>query len=232
MTPPEAPPAPPPGGQRQRPGEAGSAAFAWFHASRGARSAVAQNSARRLLALLALLFSAAWAAAPMSAQANTAVPPAEVRAELSDARLQGSARLRFFGLKVYDMRLWTGTRPVSASEWNQPLALEIVYALGLDGSRIAGRALDEMRGIGPMTPTQGERWLAEMTRLFPDVESGDRLTGIQRPGESARFYFNGQPLGEVRDAEFARLFFGIWLSPRSSEPGLREALLDPARGGR
>jgi hypothetical protein len=182
-----------------------------------------------MLAMLALLVCVA---APVRAQANTATPPAEVRAELPDARLQGSARLRFFGLKVYDMRLWVGAMPVSATDWNQPLALEIVYALGLGGGRIAGRALDEMRGIGPITPAQAERWLAEMTRLFPDVADGDRLTGIQRPGESARFYFNGRPLGEVRDAEFTRLFFGVWLSPRSSEPALREALLDPARGAR
>ncbi len=186
-------------------------------------------------ALAALLLSVASAALAMPKQANAApapiAPPAEVRAELSDARLQGSARLRYFGLKVYDMRLWAdGGRAVGA-DWSQPLALEIVYALGLNGGRIAGRALDEMRRIGPVTPAQAERWLAEMTRLFPNVESGDRLTGVQRPGESARFFFNGQPLGEVRDAEFTRLFFGIWLSPRSSEPALREALLDPARGG-
>jgi hypothetical protein len=31
--------------------------------------------------------------------------------------------------------------------------------------------------------------------------------------------------GDIRDAEFARLFFGIWLSPRSSEPAMRQALL-------
>jgi hypothetical protein len=37
--------------------------------------------------------------------------------------------------------------------------------------------------------------------------------------------FNGQPLGEIRDAEFARRFFAIWLSPQTSEPKLRLALL-------
>ena len=187
---------------------------------------------RRALAALSLLLSAVWAVVPASARANTTAPPAEVRAELNDARLQGSAPLRFFGLKVYDMRLWADRGRVVGADWSQPLALEIVYALGLNGGRIAGRALDEMRRIGPVTPAQSERWLAEMTRIFPDVREGDRLTGVQRPGESARFFLNGQPLGEVRDAEFARLFFGIWLSPRSSEPALREALLDPARGGR
>ena len=39
------------------------------------------------------------------------------------------------------------------------------------------------------------------------------------------FFLNGQPRGDAPEAEFARLFFGIWLSPRSSEPALREALL-------
>jgi hypothetical protein len=29
----------------------------------------------------------------------------------------------------------------------------------------------------------------------------------------------------VRDAQFAQLFFGVWLSPRTSQPALRAALL-------
>jgi hypothetical protein len=64
-----------------------------------------------------------------------------------------------------------------------------------------------------------------MRRIFPDVQAGDRLTGVQRPGEGARFFFNGQPRGELLEAEFARLFFGIWLSPRSAQPNLRQQLL-------
>lgn len=67
-----------------------------------------------------------------------------------------------------------------------------------------------------------------MTSTFPDVKEGDRLTGVHRPGEAARFHFNGASVGELRDAEFARLFFGIWLSPRTSEPALRDALLGTA----
>jgi hypothetical protein len=64
-----------------------------------------------------------------------------------------------------------------------------------------------------------------MTRLFPDVKAGDRITGVHRPGESAAFFVNGRAVGEVREARFASLFFGIWLSPRTSQPALRAALL-------
>jgi len=35
-------------------------------------------------------------------------------------------------------------------------------------------------------------------------------------------------VGEVKDAEFARRFFGIWLAPSTSEPALRQTLLGGA----
>jgi hypothetical protein len=40
-----------------------------------------------------------------------------------------------------------------------------------------------------------------------------------------RFFVNAKATGEMRDAELARLFFGIWLSPNTSEPQLRQTLL-------
>jgi hypothetical protein len=52
-----------------------------------------------------------------------------------------------------------------------------------------------------------------------------RRVGVQQPGTGARFHLNGRFLGEVRDGQFTALFFGIWLAPWTSEPGLREALL-------
>jgi hypothetical protein len=57
------------------------------------------------------------------------------------------------------------------------------------------------------------------------VHAGDRITGVHRPGEAAVFFVNGRGVGEVRDARFAQLFFGIWLSPRTSQPALRASLL-------
>ena len=47
---------------------------------------------------------------------------------------------------------------------------------------------------------------------FPDVKKGDRITGVHEPGVAAQFFVNGALKGEIRDAEFARRFFGIWLA--------------------
>ncbi len=173
---------------------------------------------RDALALLPALWLAPTAHARIA-------PPAELAGELPGARLQGSARLRFVGLHVYDIRLWTAQRPVGAADWSVPLALEIEYARTLQGRLVAERSLEEMRRQATLAPDQAERWLAEMTRLFPDVREGDRLTGIKQPERGARFFHNGRLRGALDDPQFARLFFGIWLAPQTSQPRLREQLL-------
>jgi hypothetical protein len=176
---------------------------------------------RALLGAAAVL--AAWPAAWAQA-----VPPPEVLRELPGARLQGQGTLRYFGLRVYDAVLWTSTGLAGANVAAVPLALELRYARRLRGPLIAERSLKEMRRQTEIGDVQARRWLEAMTGLFPDVDDGDRITGVLRPGEAARFHVNGRFAGELRDADFARLFFGIWLSPQTSEPQLRAALLGRA----
>lgn len=174
---------------------------------------------------LGLLLGAACL--PWQAWALEAPTPPEVLATWPQARSTGHGRLRFMGLRVYDARLWrAGAEGTALDDWGtQPLALEIHYLRALDGKQIAERSLDEMRRQGDIPPDTAQSWLAQMNKLFPDVKTGDRLTGLNLPGEGARFYVNGKRRGEVRDTEFARRFFGIWLAPQSSESKLRAALL-------
>lgn len=183
---------------------------------------------RRVLLLGAGALAGAVALHPASLHAQAVAAPAEVSGMLSSPRLQGQGRMRFLGLLIYDARLWTLPGFDPARYEAAPLALELIYGRALDGPKIAERSLTEMQRVGEVSREQGEAWLAEMTRAFPDVKAGDRITGALLPGEAARFYVNGALRHEVRDARFAQLFFGIWLSPRTSEPSLRESLLGTA----
>lgn len=137
-------------------------------------------------------------------------------------------RFRVWGFEVYDASLWTTPSFAPAQAEGQLLALELRYLRDFAAKDIAERSLKEMRRSAAVTAEQESRWLAEMLRVFPDVRKGDRLLGLQRPGEAAVFWLNGRLRGEIRDAEFARRFFGIWLSPQTSEPALRRALLGAA----
>ncbi|MDH4288640.1 MAG: chalcone isomerase family protein [Aquincola sp.] len=152
------------------------------------------------------------------------VPPEVVR-DVPGARLQGQGKLRYLGLHVYDAALWSAQPVDAASVERAVVALELRYARALRGNLIAERSLEEMRRIGDIDDDAGERWLAAMKRIFPDVAAGDRITGVHWPGTGARFHVNGRFVDEVADATFARLFFGVWLSARTSQPQLRAALL-------
>jgi hypothetical protein len=182
------------------------------------------NAASRRTVLVAL------AAGCVGVRAQAAVP-AEVAGEVPGARLLGNGRLTYFGLHIYDVRLWV-TEGFAADNFARlPFALELEYARALVGKLIAERSLDEMKRVGGFGDEQGQRWLAAMTQTFPDVNKGDRLTGVHRPGEAASFFFNAKARGDVRDADFARRFFGIWLSAQTSEPKLRATLLGMNRAG-
>lgn len=166
----------------------------------------------------------AWAQAP----GGTAPP--EIQAELPMARWSGSSRLRFFGFDIYDASLWV-TPGFSAPAYSQhALALSLTYLRAFKGRDIAQRSVQEMRRQGTLEPGVESRWLAAMQTAFPDIEAGERLTGLHLPGTGARFWHQGKARAEVRDAEFSRRFFGIWLAESSSDAGLRNALLQRAQG--
>jgi hypothetical protein len=185
------------------------------------QTAMPQRRTLLITGAAGLLAGLGWRA---RAWAQTAVP-SEVAGELPGALWAGSARLRFFGLDVYDARLWVAPGFAAANYARHALALELTYLRSLTGSTIAERSLQEMARAQEITPAQAKRWLGAMQTAFPDVKSGDRLTGLHSPDLGARFWLNGQTRAAVPDPEFSRLFFGIWLSDATSEPRLRRNLL-------
>ena len=160
-----------------------------------------------------------------SARANT-LPP-EVRAGLPDATLSGSGRFTYFGFDIYDASLWVSPGFSLADYSRHTFALTLTYRRDFTGESIAKRSTSEMRRQPGVSETQLAAWDGLMSSTFPNVRKGDRLTGIHRPGEGAVFLLNGQVAGTIREADFARRFFGIWLSDDTSDTRLREALTIP-----
>ena len=160
-----------------------------------------------------------------AAQTRAVPPPAEIGVAMPSARLQGFGTMRFVGLPIYDVHLWSGAGFDASRYETQTFALELRYARKLAGAAIAQRSIAEMRRTGTLDDRQADAWQAAMTQAFPDVAPGDRLTGVHAPGEATRFFHNGRPTSAVADPTFGRLFFGIWLAGTTSEPGLRRQLI-------
>ena len=163
----------------------------------------------------ALLLLCAFTAAAQSL-------PEMIAREVMGLSVRGEAVMRFLGLKVYDVRLWTQMKPFTYAD---PFAIELVYDMALKGKDIADRSVKEMRAQGVNDEAKLRRWGDEMRRIFPDIRQGDALIGVSLPGKEARFYNREKLIATVPDPEFAKAFFDIWLSEKSSEPKLRLKLL-------
>ena len=169
------------------------------------------------LFLLANLLASPPAAAQGSAAAATMAP-----------NRCSEALLRVWGFEVYTARLCAGADFRADAFARAPFTLELRYLRAFKAADIARRSIEEMRRGGPLDAAQAQAWREQLERALPDVQPGDRLTGIHEPGRGVRFLYNGQPWrSPVGDAVFAERFFGIWLAPHTSEPALREALLAP-----
>ncbi|MCY7386632.1 MAG: chalcone isomerase family protein [Burkholderiales bacterium] len=156
----------------------------------------------------------------LNASANSL--PEHLTRDVMGLAVRGNAVMRFFGLKVYDVRLWTPMKPFSYAD---PFVVELVYDMSLKGKDIADRSVKEMRAQGVNDEIKLKRWGDEMAKIFPDIKQGDALIGVSLPGKEARFYDREKLIATVPDPEFAKAFFDIWLSEKSSEPKLRLKLL-------
>ena len=184
-------------------------------------------------ALLANICPAQTAAASTE---TPATPPGSLAAAAEDFRpeikqllpqhaLLGKGRLRVWGFEVYDARLWAMPTFSADKLSQQTFALELAYLRDFTNTNVAKRSIEEMRRNAPISDAQASAWVQDLLRVLPNIKKGDRITGVHRPGVGAAFLVNGKASGEIRDVEFARLFFGIWLSGNTSEPKLRSALL-------
>ncbi len=179
--------------------------------------------------LVAVPAAPAAANAPADSAATAAAsarPPSAVVTALTEARLAGEGILRWFGLKIYEARLWIGAEGLEPARFaSKPFALDLRYSRSLKGDSIARTSHEEIERLGFGDPGRRDAWLEAMRGIFPDVREGDRITGVNRPGRGVSFYRNDRSIGSIDDPEFAPAFFAIWLDPRTIAPGLREQLL-------
>lgn len=169
---------------------------------------------RRSLCLFILLSVIAGAA-----QANVETL---VGRYVPQAQKVGEGRLTYAFWDIYDATLYAPGGSWNASE---PYALSLQYFRPLDGSDIADRSVQEMRGQGFRDEVKLAAWNTQLKRIFPDVNKGTVLSAIYTPREGTKFFRDSESIGEISGDEFARHFFAIWLGEKTSEPALRRRLL-------
>lgn len=177
---------------------------------------------------LIVMFMAGLFSLPvMTVQANNFVPD-YIAQSIPEAMIVGEGRMTYMMMDIYDARLYA---PQGQFQRDQPLALSLTYLRPLRGIRIADRSIEEMRKQGFFDEVALARWHTAMRQIFPDVSNGTTLTGILTDNGETIFYHDGRRIGHIKDSEFGIRFFSIWLSPETSQAGLRDNLLRVAEQG-
>ena len=174
------------------------------------------------IALCLIIGQSRWALATASTEIAL---PIELASTLPAVELVGKGKLTFFGLEVYESSLWATPSFKGLAFENHNFALELHYLRSFTAIDIAKRSIEEMQRIEPVPDQKVALWIKTLSEAFPNVKKGDRIVGVHKPGFGVTFWHNGKRSGEIKDADFSRQFFGIWLSPKTSEPKLRQALL-------
>jgi hypothetical protein len=145
-----------------------------------------------------------------------------LQAETDRFELVGEARLQVLFWSIYDSRLYTADGDYEPGE--RPVRLEIQYLRDIDADDLVTRTAQEWEQQGVRHQRQA-RWLEAMAALWPDIRENDTLTLELDENDRSVFYHNGRKLGAVEDAAFGQHFLDIWLSPDTSRPELRLALI-------
>lgn len=135
----------------------------------------------------------------------------------------GEKRLTYFVWDVYDASLFA---PDGIFDETKEFALSLKYLRDFKGDDIAKVSIDEIRKQGINDDIILTRWSDEMRSIFPDVKKSDILTGIRNKKGHAVFYLNESLIGTIKDRDFSKAFFDIWLGDNTSQPALRKKLLN------
>lgn len=145
-----------------------------------------------------------------------------IRTAVPNAQIVGQGVLSVMVWEVYSAKLYA-----PHGQWNEdsPFALQLLYLQDLAGQKIADRSVQEMRKQGFRDEVRLADWHTQMSAIFPDVYEGTVLTGLFTPGGETVFFEGEREIGRIRDPEFGRSFFDIWLGEKTSAPDLRRKLL-------
>lgn len=141
---------------------------------------------------------------------------------VEDLKAVGSTTLKVMFWTIYDSTLFT---PDGRFSGVLPgLALQIDYRRNIASNRLIDTTREQWQELNLYLPELSEQWLAQLSRLWPDITRGDSIILRVEADLAASFFYNGELLGRLDNAEFTRRFLTIWLGEESAFPKQRDEL--------
>ncbi len=108
--------------------------------------------------------------------------------------------------------------------------LEIEYfwkISGPDFGKTANQIMARTHPADELSPIRPR--IDQLHALYRDVKPGDRYALTYLPGVGTELALNGKPIVTIPGADFASVYFAIWLGEKSGSDSLRVQLLSPIK---
>lgn len=138
-------------------------------------------------------------------------------------KLIGRGRLVVFGLKIFDAELYSNSGKYNP---DAPFSLKLTYLRKISGKEIVQKSINEIEAQGFKDKKQLAIWREKMNAIFPNVSIGSYILGHRDENGHVIFYSNGKFIGKIEDSIFSKVFFDIWLGKNTSQPKLRNQLIN------
>lgn len=169
---------------------------------------------------VALLFFYNFA---LAEQSKTSIEnPAVIRNFFNQPFLNGSAILRFLGVKVYDISLWSEGAGFS---YSKSFAIEIKYNMNFSSNQLVQRSIDEIKKLHKLEKEEEVIYLDNLKRILPAVKKGDEKIAVFIPSKGVIMFHNGEITGKISDPKLSRLFVDIWLDEGGSYPEVTKKII-------
>ncbi|GHE81426.1 chalcone isomerase family protein [Thalassotalea profundi] len=135
----------------------------------------------------------------------------------------GKATFSILFWDLYKSKLSTTTGKYPIDNKKEQLIYEIHYLANISSDDLIKRTVEQWQHLN-VPKIQYQEYLADLKRIWPDIEKGDKLALLLLEAKSV-FYFNDAYIGVIDSPKFGQLFLDIWLSEETSQPLLRRDLL-------
>ena len=140
---------------------------------------------------------------------------------IADARVAGTATVRWFGIRAFDAKLVT---PNGANyDPTQQAALELQYAVRFTSEELfeaTMEELDRLEGARSDHPQIAKK----LSNCFAAVGPQDRFLAVGSAKNRIKLFRNGQQTCDLSHSNIRARFLAIWLSPESRFPSLSRKL--------
>jgi hypothetical protein len=145
-----------------------------------------------------------------------------------DLKIRGTGILRYMVfIKAYAGGLYLPEEVSSEDALSEvPKRLEVEYFHAIKGEEF-GPATRKLiaRNVDPLTFQRLESKIELHSRMYKDVNPGDRYSLTYIPGIGTELALNGEPKGTIEGSEFAAALFSIWLGNKPMDKTFKKQIL-------